>query len=334
MENNRTFNSVTLIILLWNWRFRIIILLIATIIISSVVSLLMQEKFKSTAVIFPAKSNSVVLGKMLNPSQSVLSFGEEEEAEQTLQILNSAMIRDRIITKYNLMQHYEIDTSGKYKYTNLHKQYEENVKCSRTRYGSINIEVLDTDPDTAALIANDIVAFLDSAKNKMMHDRALQAFAIVEQEYLGLKTDIDRLNDTLTKLGQMGVVGSSVGQAALMESYSNALRDRNTGLVARLEPQIEMNKKYGTLFSSFSEQRELKNMRMDEMEETYKQARADAFSPLSYKFLVEPAMKAEKKAYPVRWLIVFISTVSAFFFMVFLIIALEKLKELRSYQKA
>lgn len=336
MNNTKTtseFSSTTLLLLLWNWRVKIVIVMVLTVVVSSVAALMMREKYKSTAVIFPAKSSSIVLGKMLNPSQGVLQFGEEEEAEQMLQILNSAQIRDRIVEKYDLMRHYEIDTTSRYKNTELAKEYQENVKCSRTRYGSITIDVLDYHPDTAAKMANDIARLLDSAKNKMLQDRGGEAFKVIEKEYLTLKADVTALNDTLTRLGEMGVIGSSAGVAALYESYSNAIQARNEVLRVKLEEQIALNKKYGAVYSSFLEQRELKNMRLDEMEGTYLQARADAFSNVSHHFDVEPATPAEKKSYPIRWLIVFISTVSAFFFMIFFIIALEKIKELRQLAK-
>ncbi|HAA00319.1 MAG TPA: hypothetical protein DCD96_01605 [Flavobacteriales bacterium] len=323
------FSSTTLLLLLWKWRMRIIIVMGVTVVVSSVVALMIREKYKSTAIIFPAKSSSIVLGKMLNPSQGILQFGEEEEAEQVLQILNSSQIRDQIISKYNLMQHYEIDTASKFKNTELVKEYEDNVKCSRTRYGSVTIEVLDYHPDTAALIANDIARLLDSAKNKMLQDRGGEAFRVVEQEFLALKSDVDALNDTLTKLGEMGVIGSSAGVAALYEAQANAIQARNELALRKIDEQINLNKKYGAAYSSFLEQRELKNMRLDEMEGTYLQARADAYSNVSHHFDVEQATPAEKKSYPVRWLIVFISVITSFFFMIFFIIALEKIRELR-----
>ncbi|MFZ5552517.1 MAG: Wzz/FepE/Etk N-terminal domain-containing protein [Bacteroidota bacterium] len=331
-DNNKDFNASSLILLLWEWRKRIIIVMIVTAVVSSVVSLLMQEKYKSTAIIFPAKSNTVLIGEMLNPNQSSLQVGEEEEAEQMLQILNSALIRNKIIEKYNLMTHYEIDTGSKYKNTNLIKEYEENVKCSRTRYGSIIIEVLDHSPDTAMLIANDIATLVDSAKNKMLKERALQAFRIVEKEYNSLTEQRNTLVDTLGKLSMMGVVSSSA-IPALLEVQANAIKERDMQLMIELDTQIKMNRRYGSISASFAEQLELKNKRLEEMEAVYIQAKSDAYSPYTYKFEVEPATKAEKKSYPIRWLIVFISTVSSFFFMVFLIMSIEKIKELKSISK-
>jgi len=331
-DNNKDFSSSTLLLLLWEWRKRIIIVMVATVVISSVVSLLMQEKYKSAAIIFPAKSNTVLIGEMLSANQSSLQVGEEEEAEQMLQILNSAQIRNRIVVKYDLMSHYEIDTASKYKNTNLIKEYEKNVKSSRTRYGSIIIEVLDHSPDTAMLIANDIAMLVDSAKNKMLKERAMQAFKIVEKEYNSLVEQRNMLVDTLGKLSLMGVVSSSA-LPALLEVQANAIKSRDMQLMIELDTQIKMNRRYGSISTSFAEQLELKNKRLEEMEAVYTQAKSDAYSTYTYKFEVEPATKAEKKSFPVRWLIVFISTISSFFFMVFLIMALEKIKELKVLSK-
>ena len=54
--------------------------------------------------------------------------------------------------------------------------------------------------------------------------------------------------------------------------------------------------------------------RLANMETSYEQAESDANSYLSHKFIVEKAYPAEKKAYPIRWLIVVLSTFSALLF--------------------
>ena len=60
------------------------------------------------------------------------------------------------------------------------------------------------------------------------------------------------------------------------------------------------------------------------------QAEADANSSISHKFIVDIAYPAEKKAYPIRWLIVVISTFSTVFFSVILLLFKEKIKELKT----
>mgnify|MGYP000905269290 CR=1 FL=1 len=52
-------------------------------------------------------------------------------------------------------------------------------------------------------------------------------------------------------------------------------------------------------------------------------------STFSHKFTLEKASVSEKKAYPIRWLIVAVSTISAFLFAIILLLIFEKLKELK-----
>jgi hypothetical protein len=56
----------------------------------------------------------------------------------------------------------------------------------------------------------------------------------------------------------------------------------------------------------------------------YEEAKVDAEENLPQKFVVESAYKAEKKSYPVRWIIVLVSTLAAFFISILVIISVEK----------
>ena len=85
-----------------------------------------------------------------------MDFGEEEQAEQLVQILQSSRIKDRIVKKYHLLADYEISENDPNKNYKLNKAYYGNFSFNRTRFGSIQIDVLDKDPKKAADMANDI----------------------------------------------------------------------------------------------------------------------------------------------------------------------------------
>ena len=143
-------------------------------------------KYKSTVILFPASTSSISKAVMEdNPGdkQDILAFGEEEQAEQLLQILNSNEIRDRIANKYHLLEHYKIDPNGGDPNTYLEYDFNSNITFQRTEFMSIRIDVLDEDPQMAADIANDIAAFSDSVKNRILHTRAMEAVKIMDDEY-------------------------------------------------------------------------------------------------------------------------------------------------------
>ena len=98
-NKSNEFDSIDLIAFLWKSRKVLIILGIVAAVISSIVSLMMQEKFLSTVTLFPTKSSSITFSEVITEDQSVTKFGEEEEAEQMLQILESALVREKIIYK-------------------------------------------------------------------------------------------------------------------------------------------------------------------------------------------------------------------------------------------
>ena len=173
-------------------------------VISIIVSLIIQEKFESSVTLYPAKQVQS-LNEVITEDQSVSKFGEEEEAEQMLQILESGNIRSKIISKYDLLNHYEIDVTGKYVNTDLNKTYYENISFKRNNNGAVIITVMDKSPDTAALIANDIASLYDSTKNAMIHERALTDFNI-KKEKLNKLNEMQQLRDTMSALTSLGVV--------------------------------------------------------------------------------------------------------------------------------
>ena len=94
---------------LWNKRKFIIILTGTVSVISVVISLLITPLYLSTAIVFPAATSTVSFSEQRTAKASSMDFGEEEQAEQLIQILQSSRIRNRIVKSFNLFEHYEIE---------------------------------------------------------------------------------------------------------------------------------------------------------------------------------------------------------------------------------
>ena len=194
MENQEksTFNmsSAGIIVFLYDWRKVLITVSIVAAIVSAVVSLLIENKYKSSVILFPTTTNSIskaLIADNFGGKDDILELGEEEQAEQMLQILHSDEIRNRIIEKYDLMKHYDIDPEDEFKFTKLFREYNSNINFRRTEFMSVEIEVLDRNPDTAALIANNIANLLDTVKNRMQKEIAREAFRLAAHK-LPIKT--------------------------------------------------------------------------------------------------------------------------------------------------
>ncbi len=305
--NSSENQSYDLISFLWKNKNPLITVGIIALVASSIVSLLMDEKFESTVTLYPAKTSSVTFNEVITEDQSVSKFGENEEAEQMLQILESSSIRSKIIDKFNLLKHYEIDLESKYINTDLTKTYLENINFKRNNNGAVLITVLDKSPDTAALIANEIASLFDNTKNAMIHERALTDFKIKKEKLDKIIAQMQNLRDTMSKLSSLGVVTNDAYRA-LTEGYVNS---KDSEMKKSFKTKMTMTEKYGSLLKSFQVKVEFLSERLATMETSYEQAESDATSYLSHKFIVEKAYPAEKKAYPIRWLIVVLSTFSS-----------------------
>lgn len=325
-------NELSLLVFFWKYRKPIIILGITAAILSAIVSLLMEEKFQSSVVLYPAATNS--LSKALfedDPmgKQDVLKYGEEEEAEQMLQILQSDEIRNYIVGKYDLLNHYEIKPDEKYKNTKLVKEFESNVSFERTKFQSVRIEVLDKDPQIAADIANDIAAYLDTVKNRMQRERAMQAYKIMSAKYQDLSRNMDFMVDSLRKLGAKGVIDQEKQVEKLTEMLGNALLRGNRNLSNSIQKQLDTIAKYGGAQEALSERIILETEYLVELRDKLEKARVDVETMIPAKFIVNNAVAAEKKAWPIRWLIVAVSTMATVILSVFALLFIENFKKIR-----
>ncbi len=299
-----------------------VIAILASIIFSSPYFII--PKFKSTVILYPAATNSIskaLLTENSGTKESILDFGEDEETEQLLQILHSNRIRDKIINKYNLLQHYDIKKSSKYKFTHLYEEYEDNITFKRTEFMAVKISVLDRDPQMAADIANDIAELLDSTKNEMQKQRAERAFEIVKKQYFKLRNEVAAMEDSLSVLRGYGVHDYESQAEMINRQLAIELAKNNELGINRLEKKLKILTKYGGPYVSLRDALEHEKKQLSMLRAKYEESKTDAIEVLPSKFIVNSAYKAEKKSYPIRWLIVLVATLSAFLFtMIFLLI--------------
>lgn len=311
-QQGLNFSSVDLLIYMWNKKWILIIVSFLAAVSSIIISLTITEKYKSSVVMFPTTGASIsksLLSANYMGRESAYGFGEEEQAEQLLQVLNSEQIRERIMLKYNLMEHYEIDPASKYPYTQLANEYKNNISFRRTDLMSVEISVLDRDPQIAADIANDISDLIDTVYNQMKQERALAAFELVKKEYENAGESVEMLKDSLK------MVSSEI---------SLSLRSNGASSMAQVARALAEN---GGMFLTLTTQLDHETERLSDLRQRYQEARVESVQELPHKFIIDRAYPSEKKAYPKRSVIVMVSTASAFLFALILLIILDSLKE-------
>ena len=325
-EKNNTYSSKQLCKLLIDYRKPVIIILAVAAILAIVFSspFFITPLFKSTAVLYPTSSNSiskVLISTTFSTDKDIMNFGEDEQTEQMLQVLNSNKVRDKVIERFNLMEHYEIDPNQKYPYTKLNKLYDSRIKFRRTEYNAVKITVLDSDAKMAAQMANDIAEIFDSTMNQMQKEVALKAFRIVEDEYFSLCKEMQILEDSLNILRKFGVFDYESQVEMLSQQLAIELGKGNSNGVNAIQKQLDILAEYGGASYAINERLDNDRLQLSLVKSKYEEAKVDATEFIPHKFVVTSAFTAERKSTPVRWIIVTV-TVCSTFILLLLIIAL------------
>mgnify|MGYP001081777756 CR=1 FL=1 len=323
------FNFVELIQIWWKHRNKLIIIGAVAIIAASIFSapFFIKPKFKSTAVFYPTTNNSIsnaLLTELNTRANDPLEFGEEEEAEKALQILQSSKLQDRLIKNFDLMKHYNIKNSNTPN-TDLAKKISSNIQFARTRYLSIKIEVLDHDPVMAQQIANGVLNLYDTIKNEIQAEVAIPALAIVKRTLDAKEAQVESIRASMRKIGELGVTNYEEQSRALAEEIYKARANGNMGKVNDLMDQQKTLVEYGGNSISLKEQLELEEQKLSDLRLKFEKAQVDVNEKLQNLFVVSTADQPEKKSYPVRWLIVLTTLITTLLFAGIAIFIYEKM---------
>lgn len=326
MTQDPNFNSGELISFLYKKRKVLIIITAIAMVASVVVSMMMTPYYKATAIVFPTRSNSVDFqGTGRN---SVVEFGDEADAERLLQVLQSPEIRDSLTIKYNLYDHYDIDTNASQSMAKFQKVYEGNIQFNRTRYNSIAIDVYDYDPVYAADMANDIVRLVDTVMNRMIRVRSLGPMWAVQGEVELIKEEMGDYSDKMKVLSDSGVVNQET-RSRLYSDYLTALKAGKSDLAKEIKDKIDASQKYGSDYDIYSNLSEFFSLRYSNILDVNDQAHQYAHTNIQQTIRHSMAEVPDKKAKPKRAVIVIMATLATFLLAVFVLLGIEKIRELK-----
>lgn len=330
-KNDFVYDAFDLIKFAWDKRKILILLSGVAAIISIIVSLTITPRFESQVTMFPAASvsiskNLVETNVISSDTKDILTFGEDEDAERLLQVLNSDQIRNHEIWKFDLMNHYRIDTSSKIKYAILNAKFRGNVKFSRTEYSSIRIDVLDEDPQMAADIANDIASYVDSVYFNIKQSRATEAYNTVQEAYNNSTQNIEWLTDSLTKIRNLGVQDYKSQSEGLNTAYGTAVASGNQKVINMIDDKLKILAKYGGPYVELSDRLEWEIERNSMLKAKLAAAKVNKENTISNVFIVDKATKSEKKAVPHRSMIVILTTISTFALALLILLIIDNVK--------
>jgi capsular polysaccharide biosynthesis protein len=316
IDMDSKFYNINLLEVILKWKLHIGIILLVALLASILFSseMFIKPKYKSTALLYPS---------------NVAPYSDESESEQVLEIFNSSDIRDKVIQKLELAQHYRISPKESLYLSYLYGEYSDNVMIKKTPNDAIEIVVLDESPDTAVLIVNAIIVFFNQKVENLHKEKYKEVYELYQRQ-------IDRKLHFLDSLkAHYQTISKEYGlldyEAQSRELTKGILRTSNGGRVDNKE--VNVLKK--NIEEKGAEMLLLKNMIENEtsvygkLSLEFDRARINYDRKYSHTSILSKPYAADKKSYPVRWLIVAISLLASFFFSVVLILILENYNRLK-----
>lgn len=326
-------NSFDLVLFLWARRKLIIGITALGLVAGVVAAFLITPLYRSEVIMFPAITNSAskaLLNEQSTGRDDILALGDEEDSEQLLQMLNSDKVRDRVSQKFDLMTVYEIDPNGKHKRSELAEAFKDHIKFEYTKFSSVRVEVMDPDPQRAADIANYIADQVDSVWKDMAIERAEKGFMLVDTKVKQLEADIRQMADSMRVLRELGVHDYHTQTERYNEYLGAAIVKGDQRAIKEFEERFKVLAQYGGAYVTLQDRLFNETKRLSVLKMKLEQAQADLESDLPHKFVVNRAQPADKKAYPIRWLIVAISGIASLLLALLLIVVQENVKKIRT----
>lgn len=311
MDNN--FNNLSLIRLIVKWKWHILIITVVAAICGAIFSSsrFITPLYKSEAIAYPA---------------NVSPYSDETETEQMLQIINSQSIVDSIIEKYDLWTDYKIDRNYQYAKSYMMYMYHENIKITKTPYDAVSIVVNDKDPVTACNIAKDILYFYDKKVDELHRIKTAEVVTMYARQLEGKQKDIDHWKQQLVDLG------TNYGIA----NYEQQSKELTKGILSGSSKAQELMRNF-QLYGP--EQIDLENKIIAEatayvdVKQDYEQNLRFFFSDLTYSNIITEPYPADRKSYPVRWVIVLFSSLGAFLLTMLILFVIENKKRFLPAEK-
>lgn len=310
MSNNLDFRSF-LQLMVRRWRTIAVVTALAAV-AAAIFSgpVFMKPLYRSTAAVYPVNLHS---------------YSGESPTEQLLQLMQSNNIRDTLVERFRLDSLYEIDITKRGGPYWVHKELAGRLKISKTIYESVQVEIRDEDPFRARDMVQAVLDETNELALQLHRRRAREVLVIAEDAMRTEQQRVDSINAILDGLRRdAGLLSYDVQARELMRGMAQSIamgapRQRTDELHGMLRTMEEKGGEFRRLT-------ELLDMRLEvysELVDAYAKARVDVEKELTYIDVVVHPEAVEKKVWPVRWLIVLLSVISAAFLTVLLLVVRE-----------
>lgn len=343
------------------WKFHVLGLTLLAMVISTVVSLLLPNVYRSTTVFYPTNLAGLDPDRIVEGSR-IEKFGNREDIDRITTLGMSQPLAEYIVNKYQLYRDYDFeninDDASKQAVLDI---FASNLNIVQTERDAIELTFYSEDKIKAAAVANEIVNKIDEMNQELTMENRKKILSIHKQRYDFVAKEfyslVDSLNksrrkyaifgleregralsqnliDTQTELlkaqGEMEVLRQSLGTS---DPKIISLKAQINGLERALAALSKQNN--GSTYNLESYVNGVDNVndlynqvgdlrgRFNDARKSLDNARIGLSGKISTIYVVQKAYPAMKKAKPIRWLIVASSTLLTFVIAIIFVSLLE-----------
>jgi len=299
------FKSKSIINILIRWKIHLAVIIVAAALLAAFFSssIFITPLYKSFAIVYPS---------------NISEYADESLSEQMIQVLQSKEIRDSLILKFDLPRHYDIDRNYKYYTSTMLWEYSKNVRISKTPYDAVTIEVWDKDPKVACDMVNEMM----NQYNLKLRSLHKEKFREVVNNYRTVtnykRKELDSLQNVARDLGvKYGLLDYPNQTREVMRAYLSGSR---TGEVSKMKKNLEEKGGEREMLSNLmiAVTKDYSAFKLD-----FDRAVLDENRNYTYVNVLNKPFVADKKGYPVRWVIVVVSSLASLFLALIVISIIE-----------
>lgn len=320
---NDFFNSTTIVRHALRWRYHLAAITFIAALLAVFFSgpKFITPLYRSDAVIYPS---------------NIGSYSDESETEQLLQWLNSRYIMDSMVQKFNLGERYKIHPDYKHYNTLLQHLYSKNIRIRKTPYEAIQIEVQDHDPIVASQMVDSIISVMNKVIRYEQSKKYREELFLMETRLKRKQYEIDSVERHLYVLRtEYGIIdypnqSREVARGFLRTVDGNNSSSINTSEILKLKKNIEekggewvkYNDRFYELIAEYGKYKI-----------EYDWAYANAHREITFATIVSKPAPSDKKAFPVRWLIVVVTALGTLLLSTLIVIFIDNKNRILNIQR-
>lgn len=170
-------------------------------VLAALISLLLPNYYKSTTLFYAASMDQAKPDKIFGTSTRDATFyGNDHDNDRLLTIAESNELATYLIDKFDLYQHYDIDTTDRKAPFKVKEKFFKYYTVLKTKRDAIELSMEDTDPAQAAAIVNAAREKLDELYIKVIREQLTTLETSLQKNITSKEHSLQVVNDSLLAL--------------------------------------------------------------------------------------------------------------------------------------